>query len=131
VKKKGVLNKDISEVVASLGHLDKLTICDAGLPIPDDVWRIDLAVSEGIPGFIEVTKVLAEDVKVQKIIMAEEIKVKSPQIEAKVIEIFKGVEVVYVPHDKFKEMSVGSRAIIRTGEFTPYANVIIVSGVMF
>ena len=125
------MNKDICEVVASLGHLDKLTICDAGLPIPDQIRRIDLAVCEGIPGFIEVTKAIAEDVVVQQIIIAEEIKEKSPHIEAQIREIFKGVDTVYVPHDQFKAMSCESRAIIRTGEFTPYANVILVSGVVF
>jgi len=131
LKKIGVLNKDISELIASMGHFDQLTICDAGLPIPEYVWRIDLAVKEGLPGFVEVAKAVANDLVVQQVIMAEEIKKVSPHIDKKIRDIFVGVEVVYISHDVFKEQSTKSRAIIRTGEFIPYSNLIIVSGVSF
>lgn len=131
MKKIGVLNKDISELIASMGHFDQLTICDAGLPIPEYVWRIDLAVKEGLPGFVEVAKAVANDLVVQQVIMAEEIKKVSPHIDKKIRDIFVGVEVVYISHDVFKEQSTKSRAIIRTGEFIPYSNLIIVSGVSF
>lgn len=131
MKKNGVLNKDISELIASMGHYDQLTICDAGLPIPEYVWRIDLAVKEGLPGFVEVVQAIAEDMVVQQIILAEEVKEISPDIDKQIREVFADVEVVYIPHDTFKEQSTKSKAIIRTGEFTPFSNVIIVSGVAF
>ncbi len=131
MKKIGVLNKDISELIASMGHFDQLTICDAGLPIPEYVWRIDLAVKEGLPGFVEVAKAVANDMVVQQVIMAEEIKKVSPHIDKQIRDIFVDVEIVYISHDVFKEQSTKSRAIIRTGEFTPYSNLIIVSGVPF
>ena len=131
MKIKGVLNQDISQLVASMGHMDKLTICDAGLPIPDYLWRIDLAVTPGLPGFVEVTKAVASELKVQQIILAEELRVKNPKLAQSIKDIFKDADVVYVPHDKFKKLSTESRAIIRTGECTPYANVILVSGVIF
>ena len=131
MKKNGVLNKDISEVIASMGHYDEITICDAGLPIPDYVWRIDLAVKEGLPGFVEVVQAVAEDIVVQQVVMAEEVKERSPDIDKQVRAIFPEAEVVYIPHEEFKKRSGESKAIIRTGEFTPYSNVIIVSGVAF
>ena len=131
MKKNGVLNKDISELIASMGHYDRLTICDAGLPIPEYVWRIDLAVKEGLPGFVEVVQAIAKDMVVQQIILAEEVKETSPDIDKQIREIFANVEVIYIPHDTFKEQSTKSKAIIRTGEFTPFSNVIIVSGVAF
>lgn len=131
LKKSGILNKDISEVIASMGHLDYLTICDAGLPIPESTRRIDLAVQPGLPGFLEVTKAIAEDLKVQRIILTEELKGRNPALDQAVKDIFKDSEVTYVPHEEFKKISTESRAIIRTGECTPYANVILVSGVIF
>ena len=67
LKKAGILNKDISELIASMGHYDQLTICDAGLPIPEYVWRIDLAVKKGLPGFVEIAKAVANDMVVQQI----------------------------------------------------------------
>jgi len=131
MKKTGVLNKDLSELIAGVGHKDKITICDAGLPIPDYVWRIDLAIKPGLPGILEVIKAIAEDLKVEEIILAEELKQKNSKLESMIREIFELVEVKYVPHEQFKEISIESRAIVRTGECTPYANVILVSGVTF
>jgi D-ribose pyranase len=131
MKINGVLNQDISQLIASMGHLDKLTICDAGLPIPDYLWRIDLAVIQGLPGFVDVTKAVASELKVQQIILAEELRDKNPKLAQTIKDIFKDADMVYVPHNEFKNLSTESRAIIRTGECTPYANVILVSGVTF
>ena len=131
MKKAGMLNKDINEVVALMGHTDTLMICDAGLPIPEGVRRIDLAIKPGLPGFLETTEAVANELKVDCILIAEEANARSPQIVAGLKSIFPGVEVQFVPHAEMKERSHGARAIIRTGEFTPYANVILVSGVVF
>lgn len=131
MKKNGILNKEISTVVASMGHLDQITICDAGLPIPDGVRRIDLAVVPGIPSFLQVVKALAGDLKVQQIIIAEELRKGNPELTREITNIFNGAEVTFKSHDEFKVLSSKSRAIIRTGECTPYANVILVSGVTF
>ena len=131
MKKNGVLNQEISQLIASMGHMDKLTICDAGLPIPDYVWRIDLAVVPGVPGFETVAKAVASELKVQQIIFAEELRDRNPKLVDAVREIYKDAEVLFVNHEDFKKLSVESRAIIRTGECTPYANVILVSGVTF
>lgn len=49
MKKTALLNRDVSEVIASLGHTDMLVICDAGFPVPGDVQRIDLAVAASLP----------------------------------------------------------------------------------
>ena len=131
MKKNGVLNQEISQLIASMGHMDKLTICDAGLPIPDYIWRIDLAVVPGLPGFEEVVKAVAGDLQVQQIILAEELRNKNQGLTRAIQDLFKDAEVIFVPHEDFKRISTESRAIIRTGECTPYANVILVSGVTF
>jgi D-ribose pyranase len=131
LKKNGVLNQEISQLIASMGHLDKMTICDAGLPIPDYVWRIDLAVTPGIPSFMDVCKAVTSELKVQQIILAEELRDRNPKLTQLVKEVYPDVEVLYMPHDEFKLLSTESRAIIRTGECTPFANVILVSGVTF
>lgn len=131
MKKTGVLNNEISQLIASMGHMDKLTICDAGLPIPDYLWRIDLAVTPGLPGFVDVAKAVASELEVQQIILAEELKEKNPGLVQSITGIFAGAEVTYVSHEDFKKLSTDSRAIIRTGECSPYANVILVSGVTF
>lgn len=131
MKKTGVINAPIAKVIAELGHLDTLTIADAGLPIPKEVHRIDLALTKGLPGFIDALQVVLSEMQVEKIILAEEIKQVSPGILTEVQGLIGDTPIEFVPHQQFKDLTKSSRAIIRTGEFTPYANIILVSGVVF
>jgi len=131
VKKTGVLNQAVSEVIAGMGHMDMLVIGDAALPIPSGVRRIDLAVREGVPGFVETVEIVATELQAERIIVAEETEGTSPRIQAAICEIFDGVPIETVSHEELKELSKRAVAVIRTGEFTPYANVIMVSGVPF
>lgn len=131
MKKTGILNQQISEVVAGMGHLDMLVIADAGLPIPTGTQRIDLALCPGVPGFLQAAQVVSQELKVQKILVARETFSASPHIGSGLKTIFPEAELVEIGHDELKELSGKSKAVIRTGEFTPYANVILVSGVVF
>jgi len=131
MKKTGVINAPISTVIAELGHTDTLTIADAGLPIPKEVHRIDLALAKGIPGFIETLRVVLSEMKVDKVIVADEMNQISPSILTEVKGLIGDIPVDFVPHQRFKDLTKSSRAIIRTGEFTPYANIILVSSVVF
>jgi D-ribose pyranase len=131
MKKIGVLNKDISEAIAGMGHMDMLVVGDAGLPIPPGVRRIDVAIKEGLPGFLETVEAIAGELEVERFIVAEETGRVSPHIEEALIKMFSGAEVERVTHVTLKELSRSAVAVVRTGEFTPYANVILVSGVVF
>lgn len=133
MKKAGILNSDISRVLSYMGHTDWICVGDCGLPIPDEVERIDLALKFGVPTFMDTLKVVAEDMKIEKIILAEEIKEQNPKVLGEVEELFKGnnIEVEYVSHVELKEKTKNCKAVIRTGETTPYANVILQSGCIF
>lgn len=131
MKKHGVLNSEIASILASLGHTDTIVIADCGLPIPDGVKRIDLAVEIGKPSFLDVLQVVADDMAIEKVTLAEEVINNNAEIN-KEIEL-KLVEPAfeYVSHEQFKEHTKKVKAIIRTGEATPYANVILHAGVIF
>jgi D-ribose pyranase len=131
MKKIGILNRDISQVVASLGHKDMLVIADAGLPIPQQTQRIDLALTEGIPPFLDTLRAVLLEMEVEEAIVAQEMKDVSPQMLEQVRRLLGDVPIRFVPHEAFKEHTRTARAVVRTGEFTPYANVILVSGVVF
>ena len=128
MKKGGVINQPITAVLGGLGHTDTLTIADAGLPIPATTQRIDLALTTGIPSFLETLRVVLTEMFVEKAIVAEEMQAISPHIFAAVCEILGDTPVELIPHVEFKRQTAVSRAIIRTGEFTPYANIILVAG---
>ena len=133
MKKQGVLNSDISRVLSYMGHTDRIAIGDCGLPIPDEVERIDLALKFGVPAFMDVLRVVTEDMKVEKIVLAEEIKEQNEAVLQAIKELFQGqeIEVEYVSHAELKKQTKECKAVIRTGETTPYANIILQSGCIF
>ncbi len=133
MKKSGVLNSDISRVLSYLGHTDCIAIGDCGLPIPDETERIDLALAFGVPTFMQTLSIVAQDMKIEKIILAEEIKTNNPAVLREIEQLFEGqdVEVAYVSHCALKEQTRQCKAVIRTGETTPYANIILQSGCIF
>ena len=133
MKKQGILNSDISRVLSYMGHTDTLCIGDCGLPIPDEVERIDLALCFGEPTFMRTLEVVAGDMKVEKIVLAEEIKEKNPKVLSEIQTYFAGqdVEVEFVSHTELKARTHDCKAVIRTGETTPYANIILQSGCIF
>lgn len=127
--KSGILNPQIANALASLGHKDMLVVSDAGLPMPMSVERIDLVWKENEPGYIEVLEEILKYIVVEKAILANELKTVSPEMHKRILEVLpKGIEIEYVQHVDLKEKTKSARAIIRTGEFTPYPSVILVSG---
>ena len=131
MKMSGVLNKDISEVVASMGHGDMLVVSDAGLAIPRDVRRIDLAVKAGVPGLLETLETIVGELKVESVVVPEDMDTRCPQILQGVMRALPGVRVEKVHVATYKELVGRALAVVRTGECTAYANGILVSGVIF
>ncbi len=133
MKKAGILNSDISRVLSYLGHTDTICIGDCGLPIPDEVERIDLALCFGEPTFMRTLELVAGDMKIEKIVLATEIKEQNKEVLQAVEKLFEGqnIEVEFVSHTELKEKTKSCKAVIRTGEITPYANVILQAGCIF
>ena len=131
MKKTTLLQSDLSYIIATLGHMDTLVIADAGLPIPAETVRIDLALTQGVPSAAQTLKVVLDEMKVERIILAEEVKERNPKFLVEVQELLPNVPVEFVMHSEFKTKTASARAVVRTGEFAPYANVILVSGVVF
>lgn len=133
MKKNGILNSDISRVLSYMGHTDLLAIGDCGLPIPDEVERIDLSLCFGEPTFMRTLELVVQDMKVEKIILAEEIKTQNKEVLSQVEKLFEGqdIEISFVSHTELKNITKDCKAVIRTGEITPYANIILQSGCIF
>lgn len=139
MKKSPLLNAEISHVIARLGHTDQLVIADAGLPVPAASQRIDLALTAGVPTFLQVVKVVTHEMQVERAILAEEIIQNNPQLHEALLAQLKQLEqhqgntiaLEYISHDAFKVQTEQSRAVVRSGECSPYANVILCAGVTF
>lgn len=130
MKKTTLLNQPLSNVIAGMGHKDTLAIADAGLPIPDNL-RIDLAVSDSVPPFLAVLRAALAELEVEGAVIAAEIEENSPAMYESLKDLLGTTPIEIVPHETFKKRTAECKAVVRTGEFTPYANVILIAGVVF
>jgi D-ribose pyranase len=129
----GIIHPQLTRVLGEFGHTDGLVIADAGLPIPTAVERVDLAFVPGTPAFFDVLdRILAEFV-VERAIGSAEMADENPAMLAGLRERLRvvGVELVLVPHAEFKRNTHDARAIVRTGEYSPYSNVLLYSAAPF
>ena len=122
MKKTGILNSEVAAVVAGMGHMDWLSIGDAGMPVPADTKKIDLCVDKELPSFMDV---------LQNVYLADEIKDQNPQQLENIKAALPDVEIAFMPHSDLKKSLSKTHAFIRTGEMTPYSNIILESGVTF
>ena len=130
MKRHGIINSSISKVLVDLGHTDYIVIGDAGLPVPAGVPKIDLALTPGTPSFQDVVRAIHDDMVIEKVIVANEVKEKNPEQHYYMKQEF-GESIEYVSHEEFKVLTRQAKAVIRTGETTPYSNCILQSGVFF
>jgi D-ribose pyranase len=128
MKKGGILHPALCRILAETGHTDLLTICDRGFPVPPGPERLDLALTDDIPTVLDVLRAVDREFVIDQIIVTEEMKLASPDRYAQLAAEFSHLTFRVVPHQRFKDICVESRAVIRTGDTVPYANVMIVSG---
>lgn len=132
MKKQTLLNSQISALTALLGHTDTIVIGDAGLPVPAGVQRIDLALVRGIPSFEDVLGAVLSEMAVESYTIASE---ASPRFKTLCQDALAAAgnnpKVSLVSHEEFKKISAGAKAVIRTGECSPYYNIILQANVSF
>ena len=116
MKKTKMINSELSYTISKMGHTDSLTIGDCGLPIPDEVKTLD---------------VVLEELCVEEVVIAEEIVDKNLLVYEKILKRFENIKITKVSHEEFKKLTKESKAVVRTGECSPYANIILKSGVVF
>ena len=93
--------------------------------------KIDLAVEAGLPSFIQVLENILSELQVQKVYLAEEIKLQNPEQLKAVKDAVGDTPIEFIPHDQMKKDLKTTKAFVRTGEETPYSNIILESGVVF
>jgi D-ribose pyranase len=127
------LNPQLSRILSETGHTDLIVVTDAGLPIPPGSERVDLAYRPGAPAFFDVLDTVLAEMVVEGATVSAEVQENSPHVLAALRERLDplGVTIELIPHVEFKQVTHGARAFVRSGEFTPYANVILHAGVAY
>ncbi len=131
MKRRGILNAQLAGYIAALGHKDLFLIGDAGMPIPAGVPIVDLVVTAGVPTFEQVVDAILDETVVEGYTIAEEIKDNNPRLLKYIREKLPAAEETVITHTELKKMSADVKFAVRTGEFTPYPNVILRAGVAF
>ncbi len=131
MKKRGILNAQLAGCIAALGHMDLFMIGDAGMPIPPGVPIVDLVLTAGVPTFEQVMDAILDETVVEGYTIATEITEKNPRLLGYIREKLPDAEETMISHAELKAMSAGVRFAVRTGEFTPYPNIILRAGVAF
>ena len=130
MKRSTILNAELNYAIASMGHTDLMIVCDAGFPIPDDAWRIDLALVADVPDLETVLTAIAGDFIAERVSYAAEMAENNPPLLAKVKRIFADSNHEPIPHALIlSEMAAQAKVIVRTGAFDPWGNILLYSGV--
>ncbi len=128
MKRGGILHPQLGHLLLNTGHTDYFTICDRGFPVPIGPERIDLALTDDLPRVLDVLRAIDAEFIIDRIIVAEEAELFSAEYVAHLRSLREGIAVETVPHLELKHLSQQGRATIRTGDTTPYANILVVSG---
>lgn len=131
MKKTLLLNAALSRAIAQLGHGDMIVVADAGLPVPEGRYCIDLALSPGIPGFMQVLHAVSSEMQIERAFVASEMHQRCPALRQSLDAKLAGLPIEELTHESLKELTGRAAAIVRTGEFTAYANIVLVAGVVF
>lgn len=132
MKKIGLLHGQLSKLIAETAHHDTILIGDAGMPVPKGVPLIDLALVNGVPSFFDTLEAVLSELCVEEAIIDTEMSEVSPHMKEELLKIVKDdFKLTEIPHEELKDLSKECKAVIRTGEFTPYSNIILKAGVLF
>lgn len=129
MRRRGILNREVSRILASMGHGQYLLVCDAGFPIPVNADCVDLALKKGIPDLLTVLTTINEEFISEKVMFAREVTTNNQLLYEELRKIFPEVELEAISHDKIlNEIASEARAIIRTGDYNPWGNIVLQAG---
>jgi D-ribose pyranase len=125
----GLMNRDLAALLSKMGHGDEFLVCDAGFAIPEGLPVVDLSIAVNMPTVDIVLTEILKFFSVEKVIFAQEQRDSCPAKLARLIALFEPpIELQTVSHVELKQRGHLVKGIIRTGDFSAFTNLILVSG---
>jgi D-ribose pyranase len=127
--KTGILNPAINSLLSRVRHTNMLVIADRGFPYWPMIETVDISLVDGTPTVLQVLAAVRENFVIGQAYMAEEfLAANDEEARARFTRAFEGVPVSFEPHEaQFKPRVPRAIGLIRTGDSTPYSNMILVS----
>jgi D-ribose pyranase len=130
MKRGPILNAELNDAIARMGHGDLMIVCDAGFPIPASTRRVDLAVTKDIPDLATTLGLIAGDLVAEKVAFADTLPAHNPVLLETVRRLFPDADHAMLSHATILgEMAAQAKVVVRTGAFDPWGNILIWSGV--
>lgn len=124
--KTGILNPQINALLSRVRHTNTLVIADRGFPFWPEIETIDIALVDDIPTVLNVLQALLPNFGVGTAWMAEEFRRENtPEIVGQFVDALPGI--LWLPHVSLKQRVPSAIGLIRTGDTTQHANVILES----
>ena len=124
-----ILNPRILSLLARVRHTNALVIADCGFPFWPEIETVDLSLVDDVPSVLQVVNAIRPDFQIAQAYMAHEFRRKnSSPTRARFAKALAGVPVKFEPHVQFKKRVLPAIGLIRTGDTTQYANMILISG---
>ena len=125
---KGIINPEVNSLLSRVRHTNTLVIADAAFPSWPQVETVDLSLVRGIPTILQVLEAVLPNWKCGEVFMALEFKeCNGAKMQAAFKRACRGIKMTFQPHLEFKKRVPGAIGLIRTGDTTPYGNIIHVS----
>lgn len=121
-----LLNPEVAALIRRVNHTQMLLLADRGFPLPPLAHAVDLSLTADVPTIPQVLAAIAPDLPLDRLILAAEQREAAPERFAQHQAGPTRVEVV--PHLAFKRLAAQAVGYIRTGDATPYANLLLVGG---
>ena len=126
--KTGILNPHLLTLLARVRHTNTLVIADRGFPSWPGLETIDLSLVDDVPRVTDVLHALRQHWAYGQVWMAEEFRRENTaEVVARVVAQMGGVPITWEPHEAFKRRVPAATGLIRTGDTTQYANMILES----
>ena len=126
--KTGIINPALLSLLARVRHTNTLVIADRGFPFWPQIETVDLSLVDDVPTVLQVLRAVRKQFVVGQAYMAAQfLKVNPAAVQHDFATAFDGIRLTHEPHDDFKRRVPNAIGLIRTGDTTPYANVIPVS----
>lgn len=126
--KTGILNPALNHLLSRIRHTNTVMIADRGFPFWPQLETVDLALIDDIPTVLEVFNAICANFSIGRVTMAEEfVQHNSAATRQAFATALGNTPCEYLEHTQLKKLVPHAIGVIRTGDTTQYANMIIES----
>jgi D-ribose pyranase len=126
--KSGILNPAINSLLSRVRHTNTLVIADRGFPFWPQIETIDISLVDDIPRVLDVLIAIRGNFIVGRAFAAQQFLAENTPDTASALEnALLGIPITFEPHDDLKKRVPKAIGLIRTGDTTQYANLVIES----